>query len=86
MAEAWQKRRYQAAFVAKLTDSMAEAGETQCWPKFASDCHYLEYALTSELSEKYRTVLKTLQAMAHHAPSWCYEERTPYNAMDEVPS
>ena len=29
IAEAWRKRRYRAAFVAKLSDAEAEAGETQ---------------------------------------------------------
>lgn len=29
LAEAWRKRRYKAAFVAKLNDSEAEASETQ---------------------------------------------------------
>lgn len=29
LAEAWRKRIYQAAFIAKLSDAMAEAAETQ---------------------------------------------------------
>jgi four helix bundle protein len=29
LAEAWRKRRYRAAFLAKLSDSEAEAAETQ---------------------------------------------------------
>lgn len=35
LAEAWRKRRYQAAFVAKLSDSEGEAAETQTWIEFA---------------------------------------------------
>ncbi len=31
LAEAWGKRRYEAAFVAKLTDADAEAHETEHW-------------------------------------------------------
>ncbi len=31
IAEAWRKRRYEAAFVSKLSDSEAEAAETQTW-------------------------------------------------------
>ncbi|MEL6131356.1 MAG: four helix bundle protein, partial [Cyanobacteria bacterium J06628_4] len=31
LAEAWRKRFYAAAFVAKLTDCAAEASETQTW-------------------------------------------------------
>ena len=35
LAEAWRKRRYEAAFVAKLNDCESEAAETQTWLKFA---------------------------------------------------
>ena len=38
MAEAWRKRRYQAAFIAKLSDCEAEAAETQTWIEFAVKC------------------------------------------------
>jgi len=31
IAEAWRKRRYQAAFINKLNIAEAEAGETQVW-------------------------------------------------------
>ena len=35
LAEAWRKRRYQAVFASKLSDSEAEAAETQTWLQFA---------------------------------------------------
>jgi len=35
IAEAWRKRRYEAAFVSKLNDAEAEAAETQTWVSFA---------------------------------------------------
>ncbi|NET73527.1 MAG: four helix bundle protein [Sphaerospermopsis sp. SIO1G2] len=41
LAEAWRKRRYEAAFIAKLSDSEAEAAETQTWLEFAVKCNYL---------------------------------------------
>jgi four helix bundle protein len=44
LAEAWRKRRYQAAFIAKLSDSEAEAAEVQVWLKFAVKCGYLGLA------------------------------------------
>ena len=31
LAEAWRKRKYEAAFLAKLNDAEAEAAETQVW-------------------------------------------------------
>src|SRR5262249_42936417 len=36
LAEAWRKRRYKAAFIAKLSDAESEAAETQVWIEFAS--------------------------------------------------
>jgi four helix bundle protein len=41
IAEAWRKRRYRAAFVSKLHDADAEAGETLVWLDFAKACGYL---------------------------------------------
>jgi four helix bundle protein len=38
LAEAWRKRRYEAAFVAKITDAEAEAAESQTWVAFAVRC------------------------------------------------
>src|SRR5262245_30405622 len=38
IAEAWRKRRYGPAFVAKLNDAEAEAAETQSWIEHAVSC------------------------------------------------
>lgn len=40
LAEAFRKRRYEKAFVAKLSDSEGEAAETQTWLDFSRDCGY----------------------------------------------
>jgi len=40
IAEAWRKRRYEAAFVSKLNDAESEAAETQTWIQFAVECNY----------------------------------------------
>jgi four helix bundle protein len=32
IAESWAKRRYEKAFVNKLTDSLGEENETEVWP------------------------------------------------------
>jgi four helix bundle protein len=34
IAEAWRKRRYKAAFIAKMNDAESEASETQVWLEF----------------------------------------------------
>lgn len=43
LAEAWRKRRYEKAFIAKSSDAEGEAAETKVW---------LEYALAREYIEK----------------------------------
>jgi four helix bundle protein len=42
IAEAWRKRRYEAAFMSKLNDSEADPAETQTWLDFAVECGYYE--------------------------------------------
>ena len=37
-AEAFRKRRYPKAFISKLSDSEAEAAETQTWLDFSLSC------------------------------------------------
>ena len=39
--EAWAKRRHEAHFISKLTDSDAENSETDTWIDFALDCLYI---------------------------------------------
>ena len=42
IGEAWRKRRYQAAFISKLSDAETEACETQVWLEFSWRCKYLK--------------------------------------------
>src|SRR6266568_3540230 len=42
LAEAWRKRRYEAAFIAKISDAETEAAETQVWLEFAVQCGYAD--------------------------------------------
>ncbi len=42
IGEAWRKRRYKAAFIAKLSDAESEACEIQVWLEFANKCNYLD--------------------------------------------
>lgn len=44
LREAWAKRRYEAHFLSKLTDSDAENSETDTWLDFARDCEYISKA------------------------------------------
>ena len=60
LAEAWRKRRYEGAFLIKLSDSEAEAAETQTWLEFAVACNYLEAETSRELYQAYNHILSTL--------------------------
>ena len=70
IAEAWRKRRYQAAFVNKLNDAEAEAAETQVWLRFRSDCGYLEVKLADELMAEYDNIIGKLVRMITHPDPW----------------
>ena len=67
LAEAWRKRRYEAAFVAKLSDAEAE---TQVWIEFAVASEYLTREEAEPLYRTYNGVLATLVGMINHAESW----------------
>src|SRR5665647_179852 len=41
ISEAFRKRRYEKAFVAKLSDSEAESAETQVWLDYSLECEYI---------------------------------------------
>jgi four helix bundle protein len=71
IAEAWRKRRYEAHFVSKLSDSDAESAETQLWLDFAKDCAFLSQADRDELTDTYEQVCRILTSMINNAPRWC---------------
>ena len=60
LREAWSKRRYEAHFVNKLTDSDGENAETGTWLDFAKDCGYLKENDYTRLIEKCNNVGKML--------------------------
>lgn len=70
IAEAMRKRRYQAAFIAKLNDAEGEAYETQVWIEFAYRCHYISFETTKELDEKYNHLISQLIKMIQESDKW----------------
>ena len=70
LAEAWRKRRYRAHFVSKLSDSEAEAAETQVWIEFAVQCGYLDKVPARKLYRIYDEILGTLVGMINNPDSW----------------
>ena len=72
LAEAWRKRKYIAVFKNKLTDSMQEASETQCWLEFSLACNYIEEALFKEVDDEYEEIISMLNAMDKNAAKFCF--------------
>jgi four helix bundle protein len=70
LAEAWRKRRYEAAFVGKLSDCEAEAAETQTWLDFAVECNYISPERGDELYNAYNQVLAGLVSMIRNPSPW----------------
>ena len=74
-AEAWRKRRYEAAFISKLSDAEGEAAETQVWLQFAVKCGYVERDAAACLYQSYDEILSMLVDMIHHADQWILPSR-----------
>lgn len=70
LAEAWRKRRYEAAFIAKLNDCESEAAETQTWLEFAENCNYLDPEVNQELNATYNKLLSGLVSMIRDPSPW----------------
>lgn len=75
VAEAWRKRRYEGSFLVKLSDSEAEAAETQTWLEFAVKCGYLETNTARELYQTYDNILGKLVNMINNPSPWLMPNR-----------
>lgn len=72
IAEGWRKRKYKAVFQNKLTDSMQEASETQCWLEFSLTCNYIDQNLFSEFDNEYEEIILMLNSMEKNADKFCF--------------
>ncbi len=70
LGEAWRKRRYEAHFKSKLTDSESEATETQVWIQFAVECNYLDRNIAAPIYKEYDEIIAMLVAMNRDAKKW----------------
>jgi four helix bundle protein len=75
IAEAWRKRRYEAAFVSKLSDAESEAAETQTWVRFAVECGYLSQEQGQELHQTYDYIIGKLVKMIIKPQPWLMPRR-----------
>ena len=72
LAEGWRKRRYIAVFKNKMTDSMQEASETQCWLEFCIACYYMNQDEFDSLDDEYEQIIAMLNSMERNADKFCY--------------
>jgi four helix bundle protein len=66
IAEGYRKRQYLNAFANKMSDSDAEATETQVWLELARDCGYLSEDKCERLISEYREIGRMLGGMILH--------------------
>lgn len=72
LAEGWRKRKYEAVFKNKLTDSMQEASETQCWLEFSIACEYINQETFSRLDGEYEQIIAMLNSMEMNSTKFCF--------------
>ena len=70
VAEAWRKRRYEAAFKSKLNDAEAEASETQTWVEMALRCQYIDAEIAARLDQQYEIIIGKIVVMIGNAKKW----------------
>jgi four helix bundle protein len=63
LREAWAKRRYEAAFVAKLSDCDGENSETDSSLDFARDCGYIDRNEHAKLTKMTTEIGRMLGSM-----------------------
>ena len=71
IAEAWARRRYEAAFVNKLNEAQGEAMETQAWLDDAFDCGYIDEGTYKRSDEAWQHIGAMLGRMIQESSRFC---------------
>ena len=71
IAESWQKRRYPAHFVSKLSDADGEQAETQHWLDTSVKCKYISGKEHKMLLVKCKIIGRMLGKMMAEPHKWC---------------
>ncbi|VGO18285.1 hypothetical protein SCARR_00337 [Pontiella sulfatireligans] len=66
-----RKRRYKAAFIAKLSDSETEASEMQCWLDFSLKAKFMTQIVYEGFDQRYERIIAQLVTMIDGADKWC---------------
>lgn len=75
LAEAWRRRRYEKAFISKLTDSEGEAAETQVWLEFAVRCEYMQPEEAREIYQTYEEIIRMIVSMTKNPNLWLINDK-----------
>jgi four helix bundle protein len=70
IGESWRRRRYKAAFIAKLNDSETEATETQIWLEIALLSGYINKETYEKLFADYEQIISQLVIMINQPEKW----------------
>ncbi len=70
IGEAWRKRRYEKAFISKLSDSEAEAAETQVWLEVAYKSKYITKLEFEKLDKEYEKIIGQIVIMIDNSGDW----------------
>jgi len=71
IAESWAKRKYEKAFISKLSDALGEEYETENWLDYSVDCKYIDKEIQIRLLNDYEEVRKILISMINNPDKWC---------------
>lgn len=71
IAESWQKRRYVAHFISKLSDADGEQAETQHWLDTSFACEYISTEKHKRLLEKCKGIGRMLDKMLREPQKLC---------------
>lgn len=85
ISEAWRKRRYPLAFVAKLNDSEAEAAETQTHIEIALRCNYIGKDDFTLIDQAYEEILAMLTKMIANPDHWSIPQKTARKQLSPSP-
>jgi four helix bundle protein len=70
LAEAFRKRRYEKAFISKLSDSEGEAVETQVWLDYSTGSGYLNEEPYHKLFNEYEKIIGMIVNMINQPEKW----------------
>lgn len=70
IGEAWRRRRYKAAFIAKLNDSETEATESQVWLDLALRSGYITKEFNEEMFMDFESIIAQLVVMINQSEKW----------------